>query len=317
MAIIRVNAHHDTCHLHGSAQSLGRVLTRAVRDPGPVIILIPGFGYQPGHRNHCPHQLVLGLTGQAVPSWPRGLGFGRRAPDEGLAVGFGWQARGSIWGARRRALTAARALAALVTDLRQRAPHRPLHIVAHSMGVEVAVQALHHLPGGAVNRIISMTGATYQSRVLAALATPAGQTAEFFNVVSHANTVFEQIYERLIAAPESGDRSLGHGVFAPNALNLQLDCNATLARLAELGTPVTGPVHRLCHWSSYTRPGALDCYRAWLRNTDLHNLDRLRSALPARAFRPGPTDQDTVDRPLSIPDMIRRAVPPDRPARMG
>lgn len=317
MAIIRVNAHHDTCRLHGSAQSLGRTLSRAVQGNGPVVILIPGFSYQPGHRQHCPHRQVLSVSGQIAPSWPRGFGFGDGAAQEGLAVAFGWNARGSIWGARRRADAAGRALATLVSDLHHRAPHCRLHIVAHSMGIEVAASALTHLQTGSVNRIISMTGAAYQSAVLAALATPAGQSVEFFNVISHANALYDQLYERLIVAPVRGDRTLGHGLNAPNALTLQLDCAITLQHLARLGTPVTAPTRRHCHWSSYTRPGALDCYRAWLRDPDQHSLTRLRRGLPRLTAPQNPLTTDATRSPLPLAELIRRAALPGPPAQPG
>ena len=67
---------------------------------GPVIVMVHGFKYAPGHRSECPHRQILSLDPVRdcfkVVSWPRGLGFGRGAPDEGLGIGFGWNARGTL-----------------------------------------------------------------------------------------------------------------------------------------------------------------------------------------------------------------------------
>lgn len=283
MPILRVNVDDNVCRLHGSTQPLNGTLAKAAQGSSPVIVMITGFSYQPGRAGHCPHRLVLDLSTdehtEGIPSWPLGLGFGAGNPGEGLAIAFGWDARGSIWGARRRAIAAGRALASLLMALLHRAPHWRVHILAHSMGIEVAATALHHLPAGAIGRIVSMTGAAYQSCILTALNTPAGREVEFFNVVSRGNAVFNTLYEHLISPPERRDRALGRGLVAPNALTLDLDCATTLTRLADMGTPIAPPKHRVCHWSAYTRQGALECYRAWLREPERYPLDMLRARL--------------------------------------
>ncbi len=286
MPIIRVNAEGDSCRLHGSAQPLAGALRRGVADPGPVIVMIHGYSYQPGDPVHCPHRHILSLHPRsqpwAGPSWPRGFGFTGSAPDEGLGVAFGWSARGTLWGARRRAVAAGRALAALITELHRHAPGRRVHIAAHSMGIEVAAEALHHLSAGAVDRIVSMTGACYRSRIADALDTPAGRRAAFVNVTSRENDLFDFLFERLVAPPVRADRALGQGLEAENAVTLQLDCPAALAHLARLGAPVSPPTRRICHWSSYTRPGVLRFYRDLMRRPDIYSLERLRAGLPER-----------------------------------
>lgn len=289
MPIIRLNARDEECELHGSPQSPARVLNRLADGPGPVIVMIHGFSYEPGRHSHCPHRHILSLDPEPLPwvapSWPRGLGLGEDAPDAGLGLALGWFARGSIWGARRRAAGAGRALARTLRLIRKRAPHRRVHIVAHSMGVEVAAEALHHLPRGAVDRIISMTGACYQSRIRDALQTEAGRSASFINITSRENDIFDCLYERLIAPPRRSDRTLGQGLDADNAVTLQLDCPDTLAHLACLGARIAPPSRRICHWSSYMRPGILDFYGALMRRPGILTLDRLRAGLPARPAR--------------------------------
>ncbi|MFD3191344.1 alpha/beta hydrolase [Sedimentitalea sp. HM32M-2] len=289
MAIIRVNATGENCCLHGSEQDLAACLRQYASAPGPAVIMIHGYSYQPGHPVHCPHRHILALDPQplpwAAPSWPRGLGFDGTDPAEGLAIAFGWSARGSIWRARGRAIAAGRALASVVTQLRRHAPRRNVHIVAHSMGIEVAAEALHHLPAGSVDRILSLTGASYRSRVAAALGTPAGCDATFVNVTSRENDLFDCLYERLIAPPARADRALGQGLDMPNAVTLQLDCLTTLDHLRRLGARVAPPARRICHWSAYLRPGILQFYRDLLRQPETLTLNRLRAGLPRQPAR--------------------------------
>lgn len=287
MPILRVNAEGETCTLHGSAQPLTGAFLRAADNGGPIIIMIHGFSYQPHHPVHCPHRHILSLRPQSrpwlPPSWPRGLGFGDNTPDEGLGVAFGWPARGTLWQARRRAVAAGRALAGFVTMLRRHAPHRRVHVVAHSMGTEVVAEGLLHMPEGAVHRIISLTGACYQSRMSQALSAPAGRAADFLNVTSRENHLFDCLFEQLVKPPQRRDRAIGRGLDAPNAVTLQLDCTETLARLSQAGAVIAPPSRRVCHWSSYTRPGVLDFYRDLLRRPDPFPLARLVASEPRKA----------------------------------
>lgn len=286
MPVIRINAEGDRPMLHRSPRAAALELQRSDPGTGPAVVMIHGYKYLPGHPVHCPHRHILALHPQDIPfrppSWPRQLGFGVGRADEGLAIAFGWHARGALWQAQRRARAAGRALAAVIRQLHHRAPGRPVHVIAHSMGTELAVEALHHLPRGAVGRIISMTGACYQSRVGEALKADAGQTAEFINVTSRENDAFDFMFERLIAPPRAGDRAIGHGLDAANAVTLQLDCAGTLDHLDRLGAPIGRPERRVCHWSAYTRPGVLRFYHDLLRHPHATPLSLIRGGLPHR-----------------------------------
>ena len=219
------------------------------------------------------------------PSWPQQLGFGAGFDDEGLGIAFGWNAQGPLWAARRQAIRAGRALAELIQELRRLNPKRPIHFIGHSMGAELVLEALHHLLPGALNRIISMTGAAYQSRALDALNTPAGCRAEFINITSRENDLFDCLYEWLIQPPRPGDLSIGTGLHAPNAVTVQLDCPETLNHLSRIVHPIGRPERRICHWSSYTRPGVLRAYNALLRQQDHLCLNSLRRGLPDQPQR--------------------------------
>ncbi|MGD9864479.1 MAG: alpha/beta hydrolase [Pseudodonghicola sp.] len=284
MAIVRINATGERAELHRGSEPAEQALRRAGAAPGPAVVMIHGFKYLPGHRIHCPHRHILALQPEALPwrspSWPRQLGFGAGLRDEGVAVAFGWQARGALWTAQRRAVEAGRALAQVIATLHDQAPERPVHVIAHSLGTELALEALHHLPRGAVGRIISLTGASYRSRAQAALDTEAGCTAEFINVTSRENDPFDFLFERLIAPPQPGDRAIGHGLEAPNAITLQLDCPGTLAHLDRLGAAIALPERRICHWSSYMRPGVLQFYKDLLRRPESLPLGLIRHGLP-------------------------------------
>lgn len=285
MPILRINAFGRTPVLHNSPIPVwDRLAALDLPDTGPIVVMLHGYKYQPGHARHCPHRHILALHPQDMPwrspSWPRQLGFGTGLADEGLAIAFGWNARGALWQARRRATNSGLALASVISALHRLAPQRPVHIVAHSLGLDVALGALHHVPVGSVGRILSLTGASYRSCVQAALDTPAGRVAEFLNITSRENDPFDFLFEQLIAPPKRGDRSIGHGINAPNAVTVQLDCRDTLEHFETLGLPIAGSDRRVCHWSSYTRPGALQFYKAVLRDPADLTLGRLQAGLP-------------------------------------
>jgi hypothetical protein len=169
------------------------------------------------------------------------------------------------------------------------------------MGSELVLEALHHLPAGTINRILSLTGASYGSRVHDALGTPAGRTTEFINITSRENDPVDFLFERLITPPRPGDRAMGFGIEAPNAVTLQLDCAGTLDHLDRLGAPIAQAKRRVCHWSSYTRPGVLQFYNDLLRRPHQLPLRTIRSGLPGA---PAPRWSRLVARPsLPVPQL--------------
>lgn len=291
MAMIRINALGETPVLHGRVTGFDEGVATVADVTGPVVIMVHGYKYKPGHPNHCPHRHILSLDPQHLPwrapSWPRQMGFGLGRADEGLAVAFGWDARGTLISAQSRATGAGRALARVVKALNAQAPAREIHILGHSLGSEVALEALHHLPAGLVSRVIALTGASYQSRADEALQTPAGRAVEFFNITSRENDAFDFIFETLTRRPARGDRALGQGFEAANAVTLQLDCMDTLEHLAAMGHPIGLPEHRICHWSSYMRPGALRFYKRLIRQperTPLRLMQQVMPDVPARRW---------------------------------
>ena len=117
-------------------------------------------------------------------------------PDEGLCLAVGWEARGSLWRAWVNAAAAGAGLVELITRIRSHS-HAPIHVVAHSLGARVVMAAIAALPVNSLGRIIVMAGAEFQSAATHALSTPAGQTAEFINVTSRENDLFDAFVEWL------------------------------------------------------------------------------------------------------------------------
>ncbi|MEM6760422.1 MAG: alpha/beta hydrolase [Pseudomonadota bacterium] len=280
MPILRLDAAPDAVTVHGATAPVARVLRSAARGTGPVIVLVHGFKYDPICVECDPHQKIFSLN--AATGWLRPLGFGAGEPDEGLAIAFGWRARGNIWRAHYAAGQAGRHLARVITDLRRLAPTRPVHAITHSLGSEVVFEALHHLGAGDLRRIVALAGASYASRAVAAMQTAAGRAADLINVTSRENDLFDAMFERLLAPAVPGDRALGDGIALPNVVNMQLDCRDTLATLPRFGGVIAPPGRRICHWSSYTRAGALAFYAHALRHPAAMPLDALRAALPAQ-----------------------------------
>jgi pimeloyl-ACP methyl ester carboxylesterase len=255
--------------------------------PGaPVVVMIHGFRYSPSDPRHDPHRHILAVVPEAqhwgAVSWPRRVGLDE---EQGLGIAWGWDAMGSIWCAHRRAATSGEALACFIAALRRLDPDRPVHIIAHSLGVRVALAALSHLREGAVQRVIMLAAATSLRESLIAWASPAGQTAEFINVVGRENCLFDLLL--LAALPHQG-RRLGRGfVGAENWLDLSLDDHTTLVALGRLGWKVAPARATICHWSSYLRPGIWRLYKALLLHSPQIPLARIRAALTAVAHQDG------------------------------
>lgn len=314
MFLLHISTGPDGPAVHDGSARLPEALADSLGGTGPVIVMIHGYKFAPGHARACPHRHILSLEPPRdcwkALSWPRELGFGAGRADEGLAVAFGWNARGTIWQAWSRAEAAGRALAVLIAEIRRIAPQRPVALFAHSLGARVALTALPHLQAGDIGRAIMLNAAEYGTSARAALATPAGRAAEIVNITSRENDLFDFLLERLIAAPAPGDGTLAQTMpRLPNTLTLQLDHAAALTALGDIGFTIAPPRARICHWSAYLRPGVFDLYRALLRAPDALPLARLRAILPAQ---PDPR----WSRVLALPAAPRPPLPMRRDAAL-
>ncbi|WP_209424768.1 alpha/beta hydrolase [Pararhodobacter sp. SW119] len=274
----------------------------------PVLIMIHGMGYVPGVAAVDPHRLIYApRSGQATRrylSWPRHLRFTPASPTEaaarpGLCIGFGWNGGGGVWAASRQAEAAAQALARLVQIVRRAAPDRPVDLFAHSLGARVALAAVPLLHAGALGRVFLLAGAELGPRALRAIDSPAGQGAEFINVTTRENDIFDMLFELSQIPMHGRGRSIGLGLReAPNWLDLQIDHAPVLDRLAALGFELAPAGLRVCHWSVYLRPGIFRLYRTLVHERERLTLPALRELL---AEPPTPRWSRLVSRRLALP----------------
>ncbi|MCZ0961902.1 alpha/beta hydrolase [Paracoccus benzoatiresistens] len=278
MPVVKVDADHAPPP--GLTRALG-----ALPGHAPVILMIHGYRYSPAAPRCDPHRHILSLdpdrADRRALSWPRALGFGAGAEDEGLAIAFGWEARGMLGQAYARAGDAGRQVAALASAVADRAG-RPVAVIAHSLGARVALQALHGADPGSIGRIVLLAGAEFRDTAAAALDSPAGRRAEVLNVTSRENDLFD--YGMELWLDRGRRQALGFGLERPagNWLDVQIDDQATLAALESLGFPVERRPLRLSHWTPYLRRGLFDFYRTALAQPWALSLPMLRARLPGR-----------------------------------
>ncbi|WP_374301845.1 DUF726 domain-containing protein [Paracoccus sp. (in: a-proteobacteria)] len=278
MPVVKVDA--DTAPPAGLTDMI-----RALPGHAPIILMVHGYRYSPAAPHSDPHRHILSLDPDASDrralSWPRALGFGAGAEDEGLAIAFGWEARGMLGNAYARAGEVGRSVAALVSLVSEGA-NRPVAVIGHSLGARVALQALHEAEPGSVGRIVLLAGAEFRDTAAAALDSPAGRRAEVLNVTSRENDLFDFALELWL---DRGRRqALGFGLDRPagNWLDVQIDDQATLTALDRLGFPVERRPLRLSHWTPYLRRGLFDFYRTALAQPWALSLPMLRARLPGR-----------------------------------
>ncbi|ALG90758.1 MULTISPECIES: alpha/beta hydrolase [Actibacterium] len=287
MPIVQINAFSDrpAPAKGGTLEDHLRQALAPLPDRAPIIILIHGFKFSPFRAERNPHRHILSLSPEIgdrkALSWPRHLGFAAGRPEDGLCIAFGWEATGHIWRAYDEARRAGRALAHLTDALTRIRPGAKINVMAHSLGARVVLSALPDMAPRALHRAVLMTPAELTSRSCSGLQSPAGRGAEFLNITSRENDLFDFLFEGLLAPHRPGERSLGQGSAAPggNWLDLQIDHSETLDGLRKLGHRIAPATRRVCHWSPYLRPGMFGLYRAFLRD-DLP-LEALRSCLPA------------------------------------
>lgn len=236
----------------------------------PVVAMVHGYRFAPDAGRNCPFGHIFamdpalqarGRRDKTLVSWPRHLGLGGAA---GLAIAFGWPARGWIGQAAARAAAAGAGLAALAAAIGQIDPARSLDVIGHSLGARAALAALPHAQAGQVRRLILLSGAEVRGPALQALRSPAGQAAQVFNVTTRENDVFDFLYEWAVAHGRDTAIGQGLGCALPNWVDVQLDCPRNLARLGSLGFALPAVPARVCHWSPYIRPGIFGLYRAIL-----------------------------------------------------
>ncbi|MEM6636591.1 MAG: alpha/beta hydrolase [Pseudomonadota bacterium] len=288
MPLMRVTADGSVPLLHNSTDPVASALRLHLSALGPsaaIIVLVHGFKYAPNVLGKDPHKALLALSPvppalRRVVSWPRQLGFGLGNANEGLCIAFGWQARGRLRHVFEAAPEAGIALARLVQMI-QDVCGRSVHIMAHSMGARVALSALPLVPRGSVGRLVMLSAAEFRSNAKVFINSPAGASAEFVNVTSRENDLFDVLLEWGIRR-QNRDRTLGQGLPtpAPNWIDIQIDCAATLRALDDIGFRIAPAQQIVCHWSTYMRPGALEFYGTMMREAPNLSLAFQNAHLP-------------------------------------
>lgn len=259
-------------------------LRRALAElaPGaPIVLMVHGFRYCPHDPQNDPHRSLLSPQPRAEGAWPAALGL---CGGEGLSIGFGWSALGTIWDAYGALERAAEDLAALIATLEQIAPGHPLHLIGHSLGARLVLHGLKRSPRGAVARAILIAPAVFRSEAAAIMDQPNLAMTQIFSVLSRENTAFDMLLRA--ALPREG-ATLGRGGPAQeNWLDLRLDAPHVQEVFAALGWPLDGARRLICHGSGYRRAGVWPLYRALLTRPDLLCQSRLRARLaPAQRQR--------------------------------
>lgn len=261
---------------------LGQVV-RILPAHAPIVVMIHGYRYSPAVPRCDPHRHILSLdpdpARRRTLSWPRALGFGSGQGDEGLAVAFGWEARGMLGRAYGRAGDAGKRVGFLVSELAEQSG-RPVAVIGHSLGARVALQALHHADPGSVGRTVLLAGAEFRDTAAAALDSPAGRRAEVLNITSRENDLFDFAMEMWLDLGRRPAIGLGLAEPAKNWIDVQIDDQPTLAALDRLGFPVERRPLRLSHWTPYLRRGLFDFYRTALFQPWALSLPMLRATLP-------------------------------------
>ncbi|MEM9855039.1 MAG: alpha/beta hydrolase [Pseudomonadota bacterium] len=291
MPLLRVAVRGNAPRAHKTGAHIAPVLRHRLTQGGPIVILVHGYKFDPAHAGHDPHNHIFGEAAKSTfkaVSWPRQLGFNTGRPGEGLCIGFGWPARGWFGDVCEKALAAGEALAALISEIRGLAPERPVHLLAHSLGARVALAATALLRSGDLGRVILLSGAEFQSNARDALYGPAGRAAEWFNITSRENDVFDMLFEKFARAPDAEARAgigLGLGKAMPNWVDIQIDHPDTARFLSSLGFPLAEERRRVCHWSTYNRDGVMRFYAGLIRSPESLPLAALRIRVAAQEPR--------------------------------
>ena len=284
MTIIAVNAPGERAT---KAVDLRGALDRLALDR-PVTLMTHGFRYCPFTPDADPHTRLFSThhrkSSWKSVSWVHYLRLG----TADLGIGFGWPALGRLDRAAARAFSAGRAMAGLITDIHAVRPDLRVRIVAHSLGARVALEAMQHAPAGSVETLLLLSGAEYRPAAQQAMASPAGQVARVINVTSGENLAFDTLFRVLAPSRRLLSPMLSSGLGRPHPrwMDVRIDDPAHLASLRALGYRLANPSHRICHWSSFIRPGLFPIYRELLGESGAATFSRVASALPAPRGHP-------------------------------
>ncbi|MEL7184747.1 MAG: hypothetical protein AAGK57_14000, partial [Pseudomonadota bacterium] len=259
MALLRIDAKAcRPCLADGTAPwaALHRHLA-AMGKSQTVVIVTHGLRYGPGRQGSDPHATLLSAAPDGGRHWkcrslPRRLHLGQGQIRAGQGIAFGWNGMGSLWRALHQARTAGLALAHLCVAIRSARPDLRISVMTHSLGARVVTEAMLRAPIPVIDRALLLTPADYRGRAARALAAPGGRLAHVVAVQTRENWLFSTLF----AAALPPWRTLAWGPDHARWVDFLPD------RMAQMG--IAPPTTRICHWSSYLRPGLWPLYRSWM-----------------------------------------------------
>jgi hypothetical protein len=230
------------------------------------------------------------------------LGFSESGTEDGLCVAFAWQSRprplASLIGAARNHFSAAykrapAAADALLTVIRTRRAARPdaeIDLFCHSLGARVALLALKDAVeegmADALGRVMLLGGAVFTGEAQQAMAaldgTPVQDRPQVFNILSRENDLYDALFE-LFAPRARGDLRDGDGALGRSGLGEERE---DWIDLAARGARLAGERRATCHWSFYTRPGAMRFYRRIVCRREDWSIAALRAAHAPEEIEP-------------------------------
>ncbi len=267
-----------------------RALERAVRAvavDAPTVFLTHGYRYDPndcvGDPKRDPHRVVLrppSALGAGPTSWMAALGFDEDA-DSGLAVAVGWSSlppvlgrgappRGPLRWAYEAAVSAAKALAAMMRLAAAARPDLRIDLFAHSLGARVAFLALRIAAAEGwsdrIGRVLALGAAEYRDQALRAAQRCRPGGPEVVNFISRANDPYDALLQLLgpRSALSPSARPLGAGGLgrrAPGWIDIQLDHPAMRGWLRSEGVAAAGAGRFCRHDAFYARAGIAALHR--------------------------------------------------------
>lgn len=275
-------------------------ILQKIPEDAPIAILIHGYKYDPAAPNRNPHQHIFSASPKAhkrVRSWPKGLGFSSDTTQDGLCIGFAWSAynpsintlishrKNSFLHSYDQAAYVATILAQLLVDIEQIAPNRKIDLVSHSLGARVTLLGIDQANSSNIGKVILMGAAEYKS---VAQSSAMNSDAEFYNLTSRENDIFDFLFETFAKSSNKNDRALGNGLdqALSNWVDIQIDRKEVIQYFISRGIVITDQPKRLCHWSFYTRSGMMDLYHNILRQRVAWSVPVLRSDMLNLAQQP-------------------------------
>ncbi|MEM7243128.1 MAG: hypothetical protein AAF429_13175 [Pseudomonadota bacterium] len=169
----------------------------------PMVMMIHGQGFDPGIRRADPYRTIFAYDPYGdriadywrLQSWVHRFKDAAAAPANALMIGYGWQAcapdfvtSANLNEVARKAVTEAQFFSQFICRLRQMAPKRRLHVLAHGLGAKVVLRALEQTPNMRIDRLVMLDAVALISDGLLAMNAKAGHKTALYNIYDRPTT---------------------------------------------------------------------------------------------------------------------------------